>query len=200
MAFVLTVDQIDSRRRGDQVDRTLAQLAGISTRLRFTRTVGDEFQGVLEDPASAVDAILILMRGDDWHLGVGIGGLAEPLPDDPRAARGDAFLCARQAVEEAKQEPSHLRLVAAREIDHETADAEAVLRLLGTVRDRRTPSGWEVVDRLRAGQNQTEAAAELGISRQAVSQRLAATHWVTEQAVVPAITRLLARADRVASS
>ena len=200
MAFVLTVDQIDSRRRGDQVDRTLAELAKVGTRLRFTRTVSDEFQGVLDDPASVVDAIVILMRAEDWHIGVGIGGLTEPLPDDPRTARGDAFLCARRAVEEAKREPSHLRLVAAREVDHESTDAEAVLRLLGAALARRSPSGWEAVDRVREGGNQAEVAAELGISRQAVGQRLAAAQWSTEQAAVPAIIRLLARADRVASS
>lgn len=200
MPFVLTADQIDSRRRGDQVDSTLAELAGVSTRLPFTRTVGDEFQGVLEDPASVVDAILILMRSDDWHVGLGLGSLSEPLPDDSRAARGDAFLCARRAVEEAKREPSHLRLIAARETDHETADAEAVLWLLGALRSRRTASGWQAVDLVRDGRSQAEIAAELGVSRQAVGQRLAAAHWSTEQAAVPVIVRLLARAELAASS
>ena len=200
MTFVLTVDQIDSRRRGDQVDRTLAELARLSPRLPFTRTIGDEFQGVLENSSSVVDAILILMRAEDWHIGIGLGGVTEPLPADPRSARGDAFLCARRAVEEAKREPSHLRLVAAREIDHETADAEAVLRLLCAVWARRTASGWEAVDRVRQGRNQAEVATELRISRQAVGQRLAAAQWSAEQEVLPAIVRLLARADRVASS
>jgi hypothetical protein len=200
VALVLTADQIDSRRQGDQVDRTLAELAAVSTRLPFTRTVGDEFQGVLEDPASVVDAILILVRADEWHVGLGLGGLSEPLPDDPRAARGDAFLCARQAVEEAKREPSHLRLIAARETDHETADAEAVLWLLGALWSRRTESGWQAVDLAREGSSQAEIAAELGVSRQAVGQRLAAAQWSAEQAALPAIVRLLARADLVASA
>ncbi len=178
----------------------LAELADIHTRLPFTRTVGDEFQGVLADPVSVVAVILLLMRADDWHIGVGLGGLVEPLPDDARAARGDAFLCARRAVEDAKREPSHLRLIAAREREHEAADAEAILRLLWAVRSRRTASGWEAVDRVRVDRNQAEVAADLGISRQAVGQRLAAAHWSTEQEALPAITRLLARADRVASS
>ena len=93
-----------------------------------------------------------------------------------------------------------MRLVAAREIDHEAADAEAVLRLLRAVWARRTASGWEAVDRVREGRNQAEVAAELRISRQAVGQRLAAAEWTAEQDVLPAIVRLLARADRVASS
>ena len=50
-----------------------------------------------------------------------------------------------------------------------------------------------------AGLNQQETAARLGITRQAVSQRLQTAHWSTEQAAVATLGRLLARADRVAS-
>ena len=46
MPFVPTVDQIDSRRQGDLVDPIIGELAGIEALLPFTRTVGDEFQGL----------------------------------------------------------------------------------------------------------------------------------------------------------
>ena len=54
MPYVLTVDQIDSRHQEDLVAERIASLAGTDTLAAFTRTVGDEFQGVLEDRKSVV--------------------------------------------------------------------------------------------------------------------------------------------------
>jgi hypothetical protein len=198
--FVLTADQIDSRTHGDLVDGALQRLLSIATVLPFTRTVGDELQGLLDDPVSVVDAIVLLMRSEDWHLGLGIGPVERPLPDDTRRARGPAFVCARTAVTAAKTEPSHLCVVAALEEDHEAYDVEAVLRLAAAVRRRRSGPGWEAVDLVSAGSTQGEAAERLGISRQAVGQRLQAAAWSVEEAVRPTLVRLLARADRAAST
>ncbi len=51
---MLTVDQRGSRRGTDRVPRAIALLSGVPTVLRFERTAGDEFQGVLDDPAAVV--------------------------------------------------------------------------------------------------------------------------------------------------
>ena len=199
MPFVLTVDQIESREQGDLVDVVLQRLSSVATILPFTRTVGDEFQGLLEDPVSVVDAIVILMRTERWHIGLGIGPVERPLPDDSRRARGPAFVCARAAVDAAKSEPSHLCVVAAREDGHEAYDVEAVWRLTAAVHQRRSEPGWEAVDLVRSGRTQSEVADRLGISRQAVGQRLRAAQWSVEEAIHPTLVRLLTRADRAAS-
>src|SRR5687768_16345264 len=146
MPFVLTIDQIEAREQGDLEDSALQKLSSVATVLPFTRTVGDEFQGLREDPVSVVNAILILMRSEQWHIGLGIGPVERPLPDDARRARGPAFVCARAAVNAAKTEPSHLCVVAAREDDHEAYDVEAVWRLVTAVHRRRSEPGWEAVD------------------------------------------------------
>ncbi len=91
MPFVLTIDQRGSSTTTDLVDHMLARLTRIHTRLPFERTAGDEFQGLLEDPVSVVDAILDLVRDGNWHIGLGAGPVAEPLPSSTRAARGSAF-------------------------------------------------------------------------------------------------------------
>src|SRR3954447_4299787 len=109
MVFVLTVDQIASRVQGDLVEAALHRLSGVTTVLPFTRTVGDEFQGLMDDPLSVVDAMVILMRSEHSHMVLGIAPVERPLPDDPRLARGPAFLCARTAVNAAKTRASHLR-------------------------------------------------------------------------------------------
>jgi hypothetical protein len=197
--FVLTVDQIRSRQRQDLVEPALDALRAVPTRLPFTRTVGDEFQGVLEDAVSVVDAILTLMREGGWHIGVGIGTVEEPLPDDPRSARGPAFLAARSAVDRAKREPTHVCVGAADPAAVEGEDAEVVLQLLAALRSRRTDQGWEAADLMSATGSRTEVAARLGVTRQAVGQRLQAASWTTEQRALPALARLLDRADAAAT-
>ncbi len=199
MAFVLTVDQIDSRSSGDLVQDTVARLADVPTVLPFTRTVGDEFQGLLDTAVSVVDVILMLMRAAQWHIGLGIGSVQRPFTEpDPRAARGDAFLAARTAVERAKVEASHLAVNAVRP-EPVADDVETVFRLVGALRGKRTDQGWEVVDLLSSGHTQQQAASRLDITRQAVSQRAHTAAWTLEQSAVPTLVRLLDRADEAVS-
>ena len=66
---VLTVDQDGSRDGTDQVPAALDALAPVATRLAFERTVGDEFQGVLDDAASVVAALERLLRAGMWNIG-----------------------------------------------------------------------------------------------------------------------------------
>ncbi|WP_152362549.1 hypothetical protein [Microlunatus speluncae] len=195
MPYVLTVDQISSRTGPDLVEQRLRRLS-VDTVLGFARTVGDEFQGVLEQPLSVVRAILELMRDGGWHIGLGIGPVETPLPAEPRQARGPAFLLARNAVEAAKREPDHVRVLAGPAAEQEAADAEVVLRLVATVRDRRSEQGWQAVDEMRGGATMQQAADRLGITRQAVGQRLRAANWAVERDTPPVLARLLERAEQ----
>jgi hypothetical protein len=199
MPFVLTVDQHDSQRTADAVDAMVTALATTPTLLRFRRTVGDEFQGLLDDPVSVLAAILTLMRTQQWHVGLGVGPVEQPLPPDgdPTRARGPAFVAARAAVERAKADPHHLGVVATGAAE-EAEDVKAVLDLLDTVRQGRTDAGWEVTDLAGAGLTQAAAAERLEVSRQAVQQRLRAAGWAVEEAVRPTLVRLLARAEAAA--
>lgn len=198
MPYVLTVDQISSRTGPDLVEETLRRLS-VDTVLGFARTVGDEFQGVLEQPLSVVRAILELMRDGGWHIGLGIGPVETPLPTDPRQARGPAFLAARAAVEAAKREPDHIRVLAVPAAEQEAGDAEAVLRLLAAVRERRSEQGWQAVDEMRDGVTMQQAADRLGITRQAVGQRLRAANWTVDRDTQPVLARLLARAEQAST-
>jgi hypothetical protein len=192
--FVLTVDQRDSRSTGDAVDRTVADLAEMPTLLPFRRTVGDELQGLLDDPVSVLAVILSLMRTTAWHVGLGVGPVEQPLPadGDPTRARGPAFVAAREAVERAKADPHHLAVVAP-DAPEAAYDAKAVLDLLDTVRRGRSAAGWAVSDLALGGLTQAASADRLGVSRQAVQQRLRAAGWAAEEAVRPTLVRLLAR-------
>jgi hypothetical protein len=191
--YVLTVDQKASRRTSDRVGDVLRELNdAVPTMLPFERTAGDEFQGVLDDPDQVVDVVLRLVRTGGWSIGVGAGPVQTPLPPSTRAGAGPAFLSARRAVDAAKQRASRLAVRGA--VPPDAADAQAVLSALAVLVDRRSPQAWEAIALVSGERTQAEAAAMLGISRQAVGQRLAAGLWDLERELRPTAARLLARA------
>jgi hypothetical protein len=209
--FVMTIDQRGSRRRGVRVEELLTELAarvscvtshtGASAGgptgavvLPFERTVGDEVQAVLASAPLVVDLALHLARIGGWSVGVGVGAVDRPLAASARASSGDAFLAARTAVERAKSRAVPVPIAVDGADAAAARDAEAVLQLLGAVIARRTSGGWEVIDAL-PGSTQREVAARLGISAQAVNQRLRAALWDEEQGVRSVAGRLLTVAD-----
>jgi hypothetical protein len=194
MSVVLTVDQRRSRRMPDLVEPILTRLAGYPTTRGLERTAGDEFQGVFDDHVSVLGAILDLVRDGNWSIGVGIGTVEEPLPPSTRAGRGAAFVLAREAVDAAKRSPSHVAVRAEDPVAGQ--DVDATLGLLAGLLTARTPQAWEAIDLARSGLTQTGIAEKLGVTRQAVGQRLAAAHWREELAARPVLVRLLARADQ----
>ena len=193
MPYVLTIDQRASRRGPDRVAEVLERLNGaVPVVLAFERTAGDEFQGVLADPDTVVDTVLQLVRLGGWSIGVGTGPVETPLPRSTRAATGPAFLSARRAVDAAKQRPARLAVRGA--VPADAADAQAVLTALAVVVERRSPQAWEAIELIGSDRTQAQAALDLGITRQAVGQRLAAGLWDLERDLRPTAARLLARA------
>ena len=190
---MLTVAQQAGPRRPDRVAGVLRRPPdGVPTVLPFEPTAGNEFQGVLNDPGVVVDVVLRLVREGGWHIGVGAGPLQAPLPDSTRTGAGSAYLCARRAVDAAEQRS--VRLAVRGAVPADAADAQAVLSALAVVVQRRSAQAWEAIELIGAGRTQAHAAASLGISRQAVGQRLAAGLWELERELRPTAARLLTRA------
>jgi hypothetical protein len=193
--FVLTVDQQRSRRTPDQVDALLRRLADRGDRFvrAFERTAGDEVQGIVADPGVVVDLTLELVREGSWSIGIGIGPVDEPLPASTRAGSGPAFVLARESVTRAKSRPTGLAVSgqAAQPARH----VQAVLDLLAATVQRRSARGWEAVDLAARGLTQVEIAERLGISKQAVSQRLLAADWHVEPDGRALSSHLLSIAD-----
>ncbi len=195
MLAVMTMDQRGSRRDVDRVDELLAELSRGATAglvLPFERTIGDEVQGVLDDPALVVDVTLRCSRSRRWTVGIGFGTIRTPLPESTRKARGTAFEHARDAVNRAKSTTEAIAVEGPEATS--SAYAEAVLRALAAVVRRRSPAGWQAVDLVAEGRSQSEVALLLGISKQAVSQRLHAAWWWHEQALRPVGAHLLTEA------
>lgn len=202
--FVVTADQRRSRSAADRVPAALALLGEMSPEptLPFERTAGDEIQCLSDKAETVVGAVRLLTRLGDWRIGIGCGQVQLPLPSSTRESRGPAYLAAREAVEEASGIPTQLalrraRTVAAadyRDVDVPAMDAQTALWLVRHTLERRTRQGWELVDLLDAGLSNQQAAARLGISPSAVSQRgraaAAAVTAAGEQLAVRLLTRL----------
>ncbi len=177
--FVLTVDQRRSRRTRDRVDGLLRDLAGTDLVRPFERTAGDEVQAVTDSPVTVVDLTLLLVRDRLWSVGVGVGPVDEPLPATTRAGSGPAFSSARAAVTAAKTRSTGLAVAGAAD-DVAARRAQTALDLVAVLLQRRTERGAEAVALAREGLNQLEVAGRLGVSKQAVSQRLQAADWHLE--------------------
>ncbi len=196
--FVVIADQVDSRTESDRVPSALRALAEVDLLLGYERTAGDEIQGLVATGDAVVASIVGLTRLDGWRIGIGVGGVDEPLPESTRAARGDAYLAARTAIGAARRSPVALSLVSGDSVrdggygDH-VEDAETALWLLRSTLARRSREGWELMDLLDQGLTNAQAAERLGITPSAVSQRLARAARTEAERAARLCSRLLDR-------
>ncbi|MFI6430801.1 helix-turn-helix domain-containing protein [Rhodococcus oryzae] len=192
--FVMTVDQRGSRRDVDRVDPILREFADAPLLRPFERTAGDEVQAVADRADVVVDLALELAARGHWSVGIGVGPVESPLPASTRAGRGQAFEAARDAVDRAKNLPGSVAVTGPDAPS--AADAETALMLVSVLVSRRSEPGRDAVAAMREGLTQAEAAERLGISKQAISQRLAVAGWQAECAGRALALRLLQEAAR----
>ena len=195
--FVITADQVDSRHTRDLVSHTIGHLDrafGAGLALPVDRNAGDELQALILDSDTAVSMILELTRTGTWSVGLGTGDVERPLAHATREARGPAFIAARAAVESAKRSPQRFAVRHGHTSNTvDTTDFEALMLLLLAVRDRRTEQGWQVYDLLAAKRTQREAAESLGITPQAVSDRMSVAQVRLDLEAHAPLGRMLSR-------
>ncbi|MGC4963600.1 hypothetical protein ACPXCG_22390 [Gordonia sp. DT218] len=196
--FVLTVDQRDSRRDIDRVDGLLDVMSDADLIRPFERTAGDEVQAVADDAAVVARLAVVLAADGHWSVGIGVGPVALPLPSSTRAGRGPAFEYAREAVDSAKAQRIPLSIRGTD--DTWTRHAQTAGRLLADVVSARSKAGAEAVQVMHTGVTQADGAARLGITPQAMSQRLRSARWDIEEDAHLLLTELLRRADMTDSS
>jgi hypothetical protein len=191
--FTLTINQRDSRRDGDRVPELLKDLRHIPALLDFDRSVEDEVQGIVDCAHQAVESALIAVRSGHWYVGIGVGPVNEPLPNQIKDASGHGLVYARRAVDRLRNGKERVPVAVEGPFTAVAAEAEAVLHLLGHIIQHRTTAEWRVLDLLTPGVRgqQKAVAQELGITTQAVSKALARAQWVEEHAARPAAARLL---------
>jgi DNA-binding CsgD family transcriptional regulator len=180
--FALIGDVVDSRKVEDraQLQRTLGgvlqqlnrELApSVAVPLRLTR--GDEVQGLLRDPAPAVE--VLRRTGDEIHpermaWGLGMGPLTTDLTSDIALVDGPCLHRAREAVETAARKGRWFVVQGVSEV--EGTAVGAIMNLIGAIR-----AGWTEKEltyaRAARAASQREVAERFGVNESTVSRALA---------------------------
>lgn len=189
--IVVTADQRRSRSTPDASADAVAQLSSTwktSLVLPIERSAGDEIQLVTDSPAAAVGVLLHLTRNDRWSVGIGTGAVT--LAKNARESNGPAFVAARRAVDRAKKRATHFALESEPDAPL-AAHLESLADLLLLLRQRRTNPGWELYDLLADGGTQLDAARQLEITPQSVSERAITAGLRAEETATVALASLL---------
>jgi hypothetical protein len=195
--IVITANQLHA---AEQDTPELSAVAGLNSifgdRLPLSHSgeLGEEFQMLVDTGELAMAVALVLTRGGQWSVGIGVGTAVEPLDESVQSGSGNAFVAAHGAVLRARKKSTHLAVAA--QPRHQLArDAEALADLLLILRARRSSQGWEIHDLLATGLTQAEAAGRMGITPQSASKRARAAEIKAEDAAVGPLARLLDRLD-----
>jgi hypothetical protein len=142
---------------------------------RFTITLGDEFQGLLERPEDAIAVLSELdsafSRDVPLRYGLGWGTVVTEMRESAVGMDGPCFHNAREAVERGKRED---RWATAAGLGDDDRTINALLRLVGDIRSKWTEVQRETVEHARRARTQREVAAARGVNESAVSQALKA--------------------------
>ncbi|RNE49165.1 MarR family transcriptional regulator [Corynebacterium alimapuense] len=173
-------------RRSALVKRSAEALSTLNGVGEFHVLGVEDICAAVESPRAVCDTVMALLSDGNWVIGIGVapGGNADIARKTATASLSKG---GRAGIVKAK--------LSTRGGADRAADIAAVFALLGQVLAKRTLEGREATSLVRSGLNQNEAAEELGISKQAMSQRLQAAGWQAETAGWQLAVNLIARAE-----
>jgi|GEM_PF-529516 len=166
--------------------------------INFAPTVGDEFQGVLRTPRKAYDACLALRSGIPTRLRIGIGtGAIERHFARDKGMRGTAFYRARAAIEACKKLNRATLISSAAEPSSTDVAINSLLHVAATLEERWTSRQRQLLGLYREHPNWSydRLGKRFQVTKQAVSQILAAADWDTFREAEAAIRTLLGNDD-----
>ncbi len=202
-----------SRRRADYVRDVADALANSSVVADLEPLGVEDFLCLTEGPDATGAVVLSLLQAGDFAMGIGAvvddpaqESDADPEDIDAEQSRQELLSAARRAVSP-RHRAGHIGVrielsgpggvLAPGAAALVSEDIAASFTLLAHVLARRTEEGREATALLRAGHLQSEAAEIVGISKQAMSQRLSAAGWQAEQAGWNLAVHMLARVDEI---
>ncbi|PMC65141.1 MarR family transcriptional regulator [Corynebacterium tuscaniense] len=167
-------------RRADLVKRSAEALATLDGVGHFDVVGVEGIRTHVADAEAACMLVMALLSDGNWAVGIGI---TQTGPAIYAASDAVGVKAGTVGVVVEKQQPGT-----------DAADIASTFALLGYVLAKRTVEGREATALVRSGFNQNEAAAQLGISKQAMSQRLQAAGWHAEQSGWQLAVNLMSRA------
>lgn len=178
-----------SVRRAELVQRSAAALSTLEGIGEFEVLGVEDICAVAHSASAVCDVAMALLADGDWAIGIGI------IPGDT-AREKHTRAVATAAVKKSARAGHVYAKVDRRGRAAEANDIAAAFALLGFVLSKRTMEGREATSLVRGGLNQNEAAEELGISKQAMSQRLQAAGWAAETAGCQLAVNLIKRSNK----
>lgn len=207
-----------SRRRGAYV-RDVAEALGKSSSVITERVLSvEDFVCVVPGPEEAGGVVMSLLQTGEFAIGIGSVVSAdtasnreldyedldeadynEEIMEEVIGAASRALAPKQRAsvVSVRVEKPGPGGVLAPGKAAEVAEDVAAAFTLLAHVLSRRTKEGREATALLRAGHLQSEAAGMVGITKQAMSQRLAAAGWQAEQAGWTLAVHTLARIEEM---
>ena len=174
------------KARATAVERSAEALSSLPGVAGFEVLGVEDIRSKVADAEAALNLIMALLSDGNWAIGLGIADGSN------NSAPSDASATATAAV---GTRAGQVRVIVDRQdATTEAADIAATFALMAHVLHKRTYEGREATSLVRRGMNQNEAAATLGISKQAMSQRLQAAGWPAEQAGWQLALNLITRA------
>ncbi|MBC2681562.1 DNA-binding protein [Corynebacterium sp. 4HC-13] len=207
-----------SRRRGSYV-RDVAEALGKSSSVISERVLSvEDFVCVVPGPEEAGGVVMSLLQTGGFAIGIGSvistdaasngeldyedldeADYNEEIMEELIGAASRALAPKQRAsvVSVRVEKPGSGGVLAPGKAAEIAEDVAAAFTLLAHVLSRRTKEGREATALLRAGHLQSEAAEMVGITKQAMSQRLAAAGWQAEQAGWTLAVHTLARIEEM---
>lgn len=201
--YALIGDLVGSRdleARGDVQERLKGLLVEVNAiyadmiAARFTITLGDEFQGLLTDPApllSIMDRIRLSIYPVKIRFGVGIGTMSTAVDASAAiGADGPAYHAAREGLRTVKEmngryeqpfvDTLFYKCDATGRIYLSMDMLNANLSLAGAIREKWTPKQYEVIAALEAGGAPLRSLAEqIGVNHSSLQRRLDKANYYT---------------------
>lgn len=174
------------------------QLDRVDTHAPFTALSGQLLLGVPRDAAAAIDAILRTVRLNFCNIGLGIGPLYEPVPEEAELVDGRAVRRALGALDAAGRRGERVPICVSGPDTALDTGIEGLLRLLGQSIRTRSEAEWAVLDLMTPGvRGQQRAIAQaLEITPQAVSAAIVRSGFSDEYDARAGLSRLLELADQ----
>lgn len=175
-------------RRAQLVQRSATALATLDGVGPFDILGVEDICAVVDSADAVCNLVMALLADGDWAIGIGI------CP----TAGATSQRCRNTATMALKPSARPGQVYAKLDARGRAADGEdivAAFALLSYVLAKRSNEGREATSLVRSGLTQNEAAQELGISKQAMSQRLQAAGWAAETAGWQLAVHLIERAE-----
>lgn len=185
-----------ARRRAQYVQEAAKALGTLEGVTEVHNLGTEELAVVSEQPEPACDVSMALLSSGDWALSFLIQqhGTLVLQPGEEQEA---AISTARSLLSpQAKRGTVRVGVLFDDTPNRQwEADIYASFILLGFVLSKRTEEGREATALVRQGLSQIEIAEELGVSKQAISQRLQAAGWHAETVGYQQLLSLVRRAS-----